>query len=320
MKKNKYLIIILLICIFVSSSLASDVNIPLKESTINAILKSLKPELAVKLREAGGNDFAGRSPYAKVEYAYFDLKEGNNITFYFYGKTFGTFDWVLGSSPFTVYIRTKSNLNFEMVYDPVTNKLKPNISSVSPTQVDISCSNSIVGLAIWFYDLLYDILDSIVADIDAMLPDMINDFLPPLTINLPDNANLHFESLTYDSQKDALIVGLEYYHMDVISDPPAAESKVDDNLYIPKLFSLKQNYPNPFNPTTYIEFEIPIESDVILNVFNMQGEKVAELFKGRKSAGKYTIQFNGTSLPSGVYLYEIIAGTFKEVKKMTLIK
>jgi hypothetical protein len=88
----------------------------------------------------------------------------------------------------------------------------------------------------------------------------------------------------------------------------------------PKIFGLEQNYPNPFNPTTGIRYQVAGASDVRLEVFDMLGRKVATLVNERQSAGAYSVNFNATSLASGVYFYRLQAGSFVETKKMMLVK
>jgi hypothetical protein len=85
-------------------------------------------------------------------------------------------------------------------------------------------------------------------------------------------------------------------------------------------FRLQQNYPNPFNPTTAIMFSIPKFSYVELNVYDLLGRKVSTLINKELGAGEYKIQFNGSSLPSGVYIYMLQAGSFRDSKKLLLVK
>ena len=89
---------------------------------------------------------------------------------------------------------------------------------------------------------------------------------------------------------------------------------------LPKEFSLMQNYPNPFNPTTNISFNIPEESNVKLNVYNMLGQIVTNIFTGRLRAGIHSFEFNGSSVPSGIYFYRIEADNYTATKKMTFMK
>jgi len=89
---------------------------------------------------------------------------------------------------------------------------------------------------------------------------------------------------------------------------------------VPSEFSLSQNYPNPFNPSTTIEFQITIDSFVILNVYNVLGEKAAELVNKQLGAGKYRVDFNSSGLTSGIYFYKLITDGGNITKRMVLIK
>ena len=89
---------------------------------------------------------------------------------------------------------------------------------------------------------------------------------------------------------------------------------------VPDKFSLSQNYPNPFNPSTTISFDIPVDSKVKISLFDMSGREVADIVNEFKTAGYYTVNFNGSSLASGAYFYRIDAGNFVDTKKMLLVK
>jgi len=88
----------------------------------------------------------------------------------------------------------------------------------------------------------------------------------------------------------------------------------------PKTYSLSQNFPNPFNPITQISFELPQDGHVSLRVFDINGQQVADLVNGYKTAGRYQALFDGTGLASGLYFYRIEAGAFTAVKRMLLVK
>jgi len=96
----------------------------------------------------------------------------------------------------------------------------------------------------------------------------------------------------------------------------------DDNIVdaLPVSYHLDQNYPNPFNPTTKISFEIPQEGNVILSVYNLQGQKVATLVNGKLSAGSHEISFDANGLTSGVYFARLDADGNSYTIKMSLLK
>ncbi len=90
--------------------------------------------------------------------------------------------------------------------------------------------------------------------------------------------------------------------------------------FVPQNFSLSAAYPNPFNPTARIEFTLPVASEVRLEVYNMIGQRVAVLVDGFRAEGTHNVQFDGTGLASGVYIYRLQAGNHTAVNKMTLVK
>lgn len=90
---------------------------------------------------------------------------------------------------------------------------------------------------------------------------------------------------------------------------------------IPDNFKLYQNYPNPFNPTTTIEFDIPVQTKVVLKIYNLLGQEVAKLVNEELGAGRYEVKFDGSRIASGVYFYRITTGNgFSQSKKLLLLK
>ncbi len=85
-------------------------------------------------------------------------------------------------------------------------------------------------------------------------------------------------------------------------------------------YDLSQNYPNPFNPSTTIKFQLPTDGFVTLKVYDILGNEVTTLINEQKPKGRYELNFNASSLASGVYIYKIQTGSFISSKKMILIK
>ncbi|MBI4548750.1 MAG: T9SS type A sorting domain-containing protein [Ignavibacteriae bacterium] len=95
---------------------------------------------------------------------------------------------------------------------------------------------------------------------------------------------------------------------------------VDDDRSTPRTYALYQNYPNPFNPRTDIKYQIPENSYVILKVFNVLGQEVVTLVNEKKAPGDYTVTWDASNQPSGVYFYRVQTEKFIAVKKMLLIQ
>jgi hypothetical protein len=103
---------------------------------------------------------------------------------------------------------------------------------------------------------------------------------------------------------------------------------VEAEIGVPSDYSISQNYPNPFNPSTKIDFQLPYESDVTIELYSIAGDRIATLMNGNQQAGYYTYSIDGSkyNLSSGVYLYRITAvskadaKSFTQVKKMVMLK
>jgi photosystem II stability/assembly factor-like uncharacterized protein len=104
----------------------------------------------------------------------------------------------------------------------------------------------------------------------------------------------------------------------VVSTEPLAVD--DNNNIIPTEYSLEQNFPNPFNPSTTIQFSIPEQSFVTLEIFNALGEKITTLVSKEFNAGNHKYEWNPETQPGGIYFYKLQAGNFTVTKKMILIK
>lgn len=89
---------------------------------------------------------------------------------------------------------------------------------------------------------------------------------------------------------------------------------------IPQEFSLDQNYPNPFNPATTIQYKLPINGNVTLKVLNIVGQEIETLVNEFQTTGTYSVSFDASKLPSGIYFYSLISGNYTQTKKMMLLK
>jgi len=120
------------------------------------------------------------------------------------------------------------------------------------------------------------------------------------------------EGHSWGSWRAHLDIALEYFFPKTVD--------VSDEESIPEEYFLSQNFPNPFNPTTTIKYSVPENSLVTLKVFDIIGNEIESLVNEEKSVGRYEVKLNANNLASGVYFYQIRAGSFIETKKMILLK
>ncbi|MCA0389273.1 MAG: Omp28-related outer membrane protein [Bacteroidetes bacterium] len=104
-----------------------------------------------------------------------------------------------------------------------------------------------------------------------------------------------------------------------LSDYPV-DVKDISNLPVPSEYTLGQNYPNPFNPGTKISFSIPKSGFVSLKVYDLTGKEVANILSGELNSGNYSVSYDASALPSGVYFYQLQAEGVKISRKMSLVK
>ena len=136
------------------------------------------------------------------------------------------------------------------------------------------------------------------------------------------------EPQSYSFVDENLSTGKYQYRLKQIDFDGTFEysNTIEVEINSPSKFSLEQNYPNPFNPSTKISWQSPVDSWQTIKVYDILGKEVATLVNEFKSAGSYDIEFNSvetlhaTSLPSGVYFYQLKAGEYIETKKMILLR
>jgi hypothetical protein len=115
--------------------------------------------------------------------------------------------------------------------------------------------------------------------------------------------------------------GINSFSTWALNDKDSAVVGIKSNIEVPSIFSLSQNYPNPFNPSTIINFTVPENSFITLQVYNSLGELVATLFNNMAEVGKiYSLNFDARGFSSGMYFARLSSNNNSIVKKMVLIK
>ena len=125
---------------------------------------------------------------------------------------------------------------------------------------------------------------------------------------------------TFKLLKDGKLINLE-------GDIPVFENNqlymvpsLSEAIALPETFSLDRAYPNPFNPVTTLRFAIPVDSDVTLSIYNLQGREVSTLISGNMDAGYHTAKWNADAHASGVYFVKMIVGDYVNTQKLMLVK
>ena len=96
--------------------------------------------------------------------------------------------------------------------------------------------------------------------------------------------------------------------------------EIEVEVNFPDKFSLEQNYPNPFNPSTIIQYAVSSKQLVQIKVFDVLGNEIMTLVDEEKSEGTYEVEFSAEGLSSGIYIYKMQAGSFVDIKKMSLVR
>jgi len=182
--------------------------------------------------------------------------------------------------------------------------------------VTIESDSSLTSLHsghIWFYAMFADMCNSIsfgvIAD-SSIISDTIVSFIAyPEALNCENQPEycIDGDTLTFEVPIVAQVVSAELKH------------------FIPEVFTLHQNHPNPFNPVTTLQYDLPKDALVNITIYNMLGKVVNNLVSSQQNAGYKSIQWNATNnigqpVSTGLYIYTIEAGEFRQTKKMVLLK
>ena len=161
--------------------------------------------------------------------------------------------------------------------------------------------------------------------------------LPEINITDPSNVVIYYRKFpggeefmplttSYDAVKNEIIAtGFVQLGQFVFASNDDLTTSVENKKRILNKFALYQNYPNPFNPTTKIKYSIPfVETEhalfAQLKVYDILGREVTTLVNEEKQPGNYEVEFNASSLPSGIYFYRLTSGVFSNTKKFILLK
>ena len=135
----------------------------------------------------------------------------------------------------------------------------------------------------------------------------------PLTTPLKGNSNITEIKRDNDNQLYLGTYAEGLLELDIITS-------IEDENSIVSNYHLAQNYPNPFNPITKIKYSIPKSELVQIKVYDILGKEVKKILNEYTQAGTYEIEFNARNLPSGVYFYKMISGSYSDTKKMILLR
>ena len=248
--------------------------------------------------------------YAIVPDKYTETFEHNNLTDLFSWKTYGDVQWAITN-------KTAQTGSFSIK----SGNIGGNQSSILEISIDLPADSSIefaVKTDESFLTTLGFYIDSLIQD----GYDGFNDWTFK-TYQIP--AGKHILKWIYQNYGIAANNNTGVWLDNIFFPTNAAHfTSVESAENIPSTFNLFQNYPNPFNPITNIKYSLAQQSFVKLILYDLLGRKITDLFVGEQSAGLHEINFNASTLSSGVYLYSIEAdyskGKFINVKKMILLK
>jgi hypothetical protein len=251
--------------------------------------------------------------------------------------------WGESQNPAVTEINEQDSIEFEMKfisyarqYRAYRFKWETNLFTVSSDSIDFGIVS--IGDSSLAELNLYNPKDSAITINECLINNNSFSVLNELPISIPSEGsvtlNVMFkpeaegycqDKLNVRSVTDTMLIGKQVYLIGATTFV-----SVEDRVNSPLQFSLSQNYPNPFNPVTILSWQLPEGSNVTLKIFDTLGEEVATLVNEYRPAGKYETEFNASSLPSGIYFYQLLvsdlqskdgkAGDYTETKKMILLK
>lgn len=167
-------------------------------------------------------------------------------------------------------------------------------------------------------------------DFTTIKYDTDGDSLWTMSYNGPSNLTDISDVMTSDNSGNIYIAGRSrqpgssgYYDIATVKYSQTITVISPENT-LTEMFRLFQNYPNPFNPSTFISYETAQKSFITLRIYDISGKEISGLINKYQEAGSYSIEWNGSELPSGIYFCELRSvtetGVFTDVKRMMLLK
>jgi hypothetical protein len=225
---------------------------------------------------------------------------GSNVELTLIVPTLGTFSNLLGNAPLPIEINSfNSNVTERQVNLSWTTKTEQNSSRF---EIERSIVNANGATGVW-------------AAVGVV----------------PASGSSNSPKKYSFTEKD-LQAGKQQYRLKLVDNNGSFKysSVIETEIAIPKNFEVSQNYPNPFNPSTRINYSLPFDSRVTVEVFNITGASIGQILNQEQSAGYYSVNFNSSglykSIASGVYIYRVTAAdkssgkSFSSIKKMMLLK
>lgn len=144
-------------------------------------------------------------------------------------------------------------------------------------------------------------------------------WVPFAWTNMAPNFWLHIESINSEGKLCNHRFSLQYSGGGLAKEQDENDLSTE-TINLPTHYELSQNYPNPFNPTTVINYSLPKAGHVRIAIYDVLGKKITDLVDAEMSAGYHHIEFTNQNYASGIYFYTMECGSFKEVRKMNILK
>jgi len=227
----------------------------------------------------------------------------------------------IGYSQTIIFSKDSLNIEGEGFYEDIKDSLFIKNSGIYELIIDSIYSNKIY---------LYPV-EVCTEDTSYLFHIIFDQQLSPLTLSPQDSIKLIFYMPDLcpicDGSSLLYFEDILYFRSNAVNNPTyliyvsgQGTTDVEDNYILPNENSLYQNYPNPFNPTTTIRYSISKPTHVVVKIYDGLGKEITTLVDGLLRSGIHQIEFDGSSLSSGIYFYQMITDGFWETKKLMLLK